>query len=152
MVEAKVSLLSLLEREYLGRPGQGQVNSSDMEAAPKVESLVPISHKNLAMEVRPLVLALLLPLGFKGDWTRWSLYIFKCVFYSLTSDLQGLFLARCCPWTYFIWGREWWWTWWRRRWWLVFVWGCETLEGKTHDEEAIPYSLFSSSHLVEEPT
>ena len=97
MVEAQVSLLSLLEREYLGRPGQWQVNSSDMEAAPKVESLVPISHKNLAMEVRPLVLALLLPLGFKGDWTRWSLYIFKCVFYSLTSDLQGLFLARCCP-------------------------------------------------------
>ena len=61
MVEAKVSLLSLLEREYLGRPGQWQVNRSDMEAAPSVESLVPISHKNLAMEVRPLVLALLVP-------------------------------------------------------------------------------------------
>lgn len=69
MVEAKVSLLSLLEKEYLGRPGQCQVNRSDLEAAPRVESLLPISHKNLAMEVRPLVLALILPLGFKGDWT-----------------------------------------------------------------------------------
>ena len=39
MVEAKVSLLSLLEREYLGRPGQWQVNRSDMEAAPSVELL-----------------------------------------------------------------------------------------------------------------
>ena len=50
MVEAKVSLLSLLEREDLGRPGQQQVNRSDMEAAPRVESLVPISRKNLAMK------------------------------------------------------------------------------------------------------
>ena len=96
MVEAKVSLLSLLEREYLGRPGQWQVNRSDMEAAPSVESLVPISRKNLAMEVRPLVLALR-ALGFKGDWTRWSLYISKCVYDSLTSDFQGLFLACYCP-------------------------------------------------------
>lgn len=157
MVETKVSLLSLLEREYLG----DQVSSKQMgrvwEAAPRIKSSMKTNHENLTMEVRNLALALLLPLGFRGDWTRWSQYIFKCVFAFMSIrppriNIQVLpFLVCCFPWTYFIWGWEQWWTWWRgERWWLVCMWGCEALQGKPHDEEATPYSLVISSHLLEE--
>lgn len=48
--------------------------------AARVGSSILTSHKNLAMEVKALVLPPLLPLGFRGDWTRWSQYIFMCVF------------------------------------------------------------------------
>lgn len=84
----------------------------------------------------------------------------SCVYlHSWALDLQGLHtqvlpsLVCSFPWTYFIWGWEWRWTWWRgERWWLVDMWGCEPFEVKSHNEEAIPYSLFNSSHLLAEIT